>query len=132
MDWDEGESFPSPLQGVAVWPRGRGRRQRFNPRRIESADEEPSASRIEAPVEGMRGGQPDGETPPPLYTAERAEELPLVEETNLAPGGTTITPEDTTTIPASVPGEATSAPEEVPPGPGGLTNIREGPSVFSR
>ena len=46
MEWDEGEASPSPLQPLTQWPRTKRRKVRFNPRRIESTDEDSPSPRI--------------------------------------------------------------------------------------
>ena len=48
MEWDKDETTPSPLRPLESWPSLRGRKQRFNPRQVESQEEaQPSTSTIE-------------------------------------------------------------------------------------
>ena len=49
MEWDDDGATPSPLRPVESWPRLRGRRQKFNPRRVECQGEAPPSSLISAP-----------------------------------------------------------------------------------
>ena len=55
MEWDDGEVAPSPLQFVESWPRLKGRRQRFNPRRMEGQEEAQPPSSAMEPADGDPG-----------------------------------------------------------------------------
>ena len=56
MEWDNDGTTPSPLCPLESWPHLRGRRQRFNPRQVESQDEaQPSTSTIE-PIQPSEEG----------------------------------------------------------------------------
>ena len=68
MEWDNDGTTPSPLRPLESWPHLRGRRQRFNPRQVESQEEaQPSTSTIE-PIqpteEGPRSAEQRRANPP--------------------------------------------------------------------
>ena len=64
QEWDADEPDPRPLQNGLEWPRGRGRRTRFNPRSVEQ-----ERHRLSAPV-------PVGELPMVPLSAEIARPVP--------------------------------------------------------
>ena len=78
QEWDADEPGPCPLQNGLEWPRGRGRRTRFNPRSVEQGRDRPPA-----PV-------PVGELP-------ATESTPIAEEGGEVIRTPAVVPETTTT-----------------------------------
>ena len=74
MEWDGGEASPSPLLPMAQWPRTKGRKVRFTPRRIEGSDEDLPPPRIEEDQSTSRQGDAAAEPPetPPTVEGRKA------------------------------------------------------------
>ena len=80
-EWDDDEPSPSPLVRFAEWPRGKDRRRRFNPRRMESDDEDatppevgPAANPLEAAEEKLVSPRREAAPRrPPVSSTERRE-----------------------------------------------------------
>ena len=82
QEWDADEPAPRPLQNLAQWPRGKGRRERFNPRSVESNSAVPPTPPpareipLVAAPPTTSGGDAETSTHPPEVTVKVARSRP--------------------------------------------------------